>query len=974
MSRILSCVLLPFVLAFPWFGNAAERPNIIVLFADDMGYSDIGCFGSEIETPNLDRLAGNGLRYTHFYNTGRCCPSRASILTGLYPHQADIGHMAGDIGVRGYRNRLSFEAVTLAEVLGSAGYHTLMTGKWHLGWRDEGSPTARGFQHFYGTLGFIDSYFTVVPLTEIYLGEKMLIPVTEKPVNHLRPNEEWYTTDVFTDYALHFIDGAREKDDEPFFLYLAYNAPHFPLHAKPEDIGKYRGKYREGWRKFREQRHRRLVELGVVDDSWALSQLDVPEWESLTETQRDDLDFKMALFAAIIDRLDQNVGRVIQHLEKIGELDNTLIVFVSDNGGTKETGLLGIKGDRNTVENYEDWARVGGWSSSYGQGWANLSNVPFRRYKRENHEGGTSAPFVIHWPNGIEAKGELRHQVSHLIDLMPTFVEVSGAEYPEEFNGKKIQPMEGRSLVSSFAKSTEEPRTLFWEHEGNRAIRDGDWKLVGRRDGPWELYDMAQDRTELNDLTEEKPEKFAALKSKWDTWAEKVNVLTPEEFDATRKAFQEKNRKRRPRAEARPLDPTPEFVMCETGELIFHDEFDPETVSDRWFYRGEFALQDGGLARTRIKEGESQRVFLKDARFHNAVIQFDFRFAGRAADLRLVTGSSGHYNSVVQIERGHFQINTPVDREADYFPAHLGECPALFESDTWHTMTIEYWDDEIVAYVDDDRVILGQHPIIDRTREYFAFQIDQAFAAVDNVRIWEAKGKKENWPETRAQLAATQEARVPIPREPIERHQVFHTILKSNLYLGDDHYRELVQKHRSLQQALHQDYPEAFRSHKELSKSVLETRKKLKTSNPKFKEMEMATHRARRAEDEHVVSQHAFLENLPPHRYRSELELARDRLRKKEDPELARLEKESADRQAELEAEFPEAFAPVDSLVEKRNAARKALNEDPDFKSRNREISDAWQAIGEYEKQIAPELETLQAAREAILKARKSVP
>ena len=526
--------------------HAAPRPNIVVLFADDMGYSDIGSFGSEIETPNLDGLAANGVRFSHFYNTGRCCPSRASIITGLYQHQADIGHMAGDLGVKGYRDRLSFNAVTLAEVLGGAGYHTIMTGKWHLGWRDEGCPTARGFQHFYGTRGYIDSYYTIVPRTEVYLNEKLVLPVTEKPVNHLKPDEEWYTTDVFTDYALHFIDEVRKRDDEPFFLYLAYNAPHFPLHAKPEDVKKYRGRYREGWKTFRERRFARLRELGIIDKNWPLSKLDVPDWDSLTDKQRDDMDFKMALFAAIIDRLDQNVGRVVEHLKKIGELDNTLIVFVSDNGGTKETGLLGIKGERNTVENYDAWARVGGWSSSYGQGWANLSNTPFRRYKRENHEGGVSAPFIAHWPRGIKARGALRHQVAHLIDLMPTFAEVAGADYPKQFNGHKIQPMEGRSLTPFFDSKRIEPRTLFWEHEGNRAIRDGDWKLVGSRNGPWELYRIDRDRTELNDLTGKEPQRFAAMKKKWDAWAKKVNVLTPEEFETTRKAFNSKRAKKAP--------------------------------------------------------------------------------------------------------------------------------------------------------------------------------------------------------------------------------------------------------------------------------------------------------------------------------------------------------------------------------------------------------------------------------------------
>ncbi len=509
---------------------AHDRPNIVVLFADDMGFSDVGCYGSEISTPNIDRLAAGGLRYSHFYNTGRCCPSRASILTGLYPHQADIGHMVSDLAVPGYRDRLSRNAVTLAEVLGAAGYHTIMTGKWHLGWQDEGSPTARGFEHSYGTRGYIDSYYSIVPRTEVYLGEQLVLPVGQRPVNHLKPDAEWYTTDVFTDYALHFIDEVRRQDAAPFFLYLAYNAPHFPLHAKPEDIDKYRGQYREGWQQSRVRRHARLQELGVLNESAPLSPLDGPDWETLSEQQRDDLDFKMALFAAIVDRLDQNIGRVIRHLEQIGELENTLIVFVSDNGGTKETGLLGIRGEENTVANYVDWAKAGGWTSSYGQGWANLSNTPFRRYKRENHEGGISAPCIFHWPAEIKSAGEIRHQPAHLIDLMPTFLEVAAATYPSEFHGQPITPTEGRSLVATFDSTEITPRTLYWEHEGNRAIRDGDWKLVGLRNEAWELYQIATDRAELTDLAESHAPKRDELQGRWQAWADRVGVLSVEAF------------------------------------------------------------------------------------------------------------------------------------------------------------------------------------------------------------------------------------------------------------------------------------------------------------------------------------------------------------------------------------------------------------------------------------------------------------
>ncbi len=948
--------------------GAAERPNIVVLFADDMGFSDIGCFGSEIETPRLDRLAADGLRFTHFYNTGRCCPSRASILTGLYSHQADIGHMAGDIGVPGYRDRLSFNAVTLAEVLGASGYHTIMTGKWHLGWRDEGSPTARGFQHFYGTRGFIDSYFTIVPHTEIYLGEKVVLPVTETPVNHLKPDEEWYTTDVFTDYALHFIEEVRKQDDHPFFLYLAYNAPHFPLHAKPEDVEKYRGRYRDGWAKFREARSRRLVELGILGKGWELSPPDVPAWESLTEQQREDMDFKMALFAAIIDRLDRNIGRVVDHLKKIGELDNTLLVFVSDNGGTKETGLFGIKGEQHTVDNYNQWGRKGGWSSSYGQGWANLSNAPFRRYKRENHEGGVSAPCIVHWPEGIEAKGALRHQVAHLIDLMPTFVEVAGAEYPDKCNGHEIQPMAGRSLVPSFGEDAPEPRTLFWEHEGNRAVRDGDWKLVGSRKGPWELYHMRRDRTELRDLSSARPEKFSALEAKWDAWAEKVGVLIPDEFDAAKNAFNKK--KQKPEKAAAAPDSKRNFLMCEPGDLLFSDDFDPDSVSARWFYKGEFALRGDALVRTKVDPDESHRVFLKDPEFHNTIVQFDFKYEGLTNDLRLVTGSGGHYNSVVQCRRDRFQVNTPVDREAGFMPSHIGECARIFVPGEWHTMTVEFWNDEIIAHVDGEHFVLGAHPIIDRTRTYFAFQFDRPSAAIDNVRVWQAAGQREDWPETRERLAQRQETRAPVIRDPVDRYKFVYTNVKSRLTRSDETYRRLVQRHDELQRALHDEYPEAFRTHKELSKSISATKQRLKATDPEFKPMESAVHKARRAEDAYVVSKNPRLQKLPAHRYNSELDLARVRLEAEKDPGLLALIAETARRQAVLESRFPEAFASVDAQVDHRNALRRALNDDPKFQEQNRAVADVLRAIKEYERSAEPRLVELEAASKAYQQSR----
>jgi arylsulfatase len=504
---------------------SADQPNVIVILADDMGFSDIGCYGSEIDTPNLDRLADGGLRFSQFYNAARCSPTRASLMTGLYPHEAGVGdvRVGTDLGVPGYRGFLRPDTVTIPEVMQSAGYRTMMCGKWHLGWRDRGAPTERGFQRFYGTRGYVDSYFTVVPRTAVRLDGDVVLPPTKDPVNHLHPEEDWYTTDAYTDYGLHFMDEAF-RHDAPFFLYMAYNAPHFPLHAKQEDLEKYRGRYKEGYVELRRRRYQRLVEAGIIEDQWELSPHDSPDWDSLTDEQQNELDLKMALYAAIIDALDQNIGRLIDRLEEEGELENTLILFLSDNGGTSEGGLFGINEDAN-VGNYEEWAQKGGWSSSYGQGWANLSNTPFRLYKKYSHEGGVSTPLIAHWPDRIKAQGQLRHQRGHVVDLMATCADVAGAEYPRMKDGRAIQPLRGESLVPAFDDEGDGHERLYWEHEGNRAVRHGDWKLVAQHEQPWSLYDMSEDRPELNDLSGERPDLVSTLKSDYQQWAHNNNVL-----------------------------------------------------------------------------------------------------------------------------------------------------------------------------------------------------------------------------------------------------------------------------------------------------------------------------------------------------------------------------------------------------------------------------------------------------------------
>jgi len=504
------------------------RPNIVLILADDMGYSDIGCYGGEIETPNLDRLAGGGLRFTQFYNAARCCPTRASLLTGLYPHQADVGHMVYRDEGPGYRGRLNRNCVTLAEVLKGAGYHTAMAGKWHVGHNDGVYPSQRGFDRFYGIHLHVDSYFKVLPGCPVFLNGQQHIAPTVDPRNTLHPEQEWYTTDVFTDHALEFVDEAANID-RPFFLYVAYNSPHWPLEAPDKDIAKYRGRYRDGWDAVRKARLDRMRAMGIIRKDWAMSEGCGPDWDSLSEEDRDNLDFRRAIYAAQIDNMDQNIGRLVRRLKKHGVFDNTLILFLSDNGcsAEPERQMFGYKFAENRIANFRQWRKQSGRSSSQGMAWANASNTPFRKFKKWTHEGGIATPLIAHWPRAIEHKGRLVHQPGHIVDIMATCLEVSGGLYPKRSDGHEIHHPEGESLVPAFqGRPIQRKQPIFWEHEGNWAIREGRWKLVcDGPDGPLELYDVQADRTELENLTDRYPAKVTELVGKWKAWALRASVL-----------------------------------------------------------------------------------------------------------------------------------------------------------------------------------------------------------------------------------------------------------------------------------------------------------------------------------------------------------------------------------------------------------------------------------------------------------------
>ncbi|MCA9054350.1 MAG: arylsulfatase, partial [Planctomycetaceae bacterium] len=499
--------------------DTLQKPNIVMILVDDMGWSDIGCYGSEIPTPNLDALASGGVRFTQFYNTGRCSPTRASLLTGHYPHQAGMGHLDNTVkaGHPGFQGQLADSSVTIAEVLNQAGYFTCMTGKWHLGQNFGCTPWSRGFQrslnlarggvHFYDQTGEKGGAKLYLNGEEKALDDPMFGP--------------WYGSDLWAEYGNKFIDEAL-TEQKPFFLYLAHCAPHFPLMAPQEDIDRYRGKYLVGWDRLREERRQRQIAKGLVDAGWPLTPRadNSPAWDDVPEDKRERFDHIMSIYAAMIERMDRSVGAVVEHLQSKGVLDNTLILFLSDNGGNAESGPDGKYDGPNPGDPHSN--------VFLGQNWATLANTPFRKWKHYVHEGGSATPLIAHWPAGIPAErnGQLENQPGHLVDLMATIVDVTGADYPTEFNGHPIEGMEGVSLQPALAgKELQRSNPIFFNHEDNRAVRDGDWKLVALKGKPWELYNIPADRTELNDLSAQHPDRVDAMVRQYRDWAKRTRVV-----------------------------------------------------------------------------------------------------------------------------------------------------------------------------------------------------------------------------------------------------------------------------------------------------------------------------------------------------------------------------------------------------------------------------------------------------------------
>ena len=497
--------------------RSGKRPNIVLILADDMGFSDISYFGSEIPTPNIDKLADGGLVMTHFYNASRCTPTRASLLTGLYQTEAGFGAMTANLGYSsgGYQGYLNDRCVTLAEALKRGGYATIMTGKWHLGNPEKSWPQNRGFEKFFGVPKGGGIYFWPFLLDRTVMLNNRVY----------QPDSSFYSTIAFTDYSVKFLNDVK-KSSQPFFLYVAYMAPHYPLQAPDSVIGKYRGKYREGFAKIRQRRFERMKKRGIIPENTELSPPDkrVEDWNQLSAAEKDSMDKRMAVYAAQIDIMDQGIGRIINKLKEMNVYDNTVVIFLSDNGGCSEYHLKprpGAHGPTNGAIGSRNF-----WGA-YGPSWANVSNTPFRMYKKWEEEGGIATPFIVHWPDKIKKHRLDTLQVGHVIDIMPTLLDIAGIDYPHRYNGHDILPMEGKSLLPVInGNELKGERTVFWEHEGNRAIRQGSWKLVSMYpENQWRLFNLKSDITELHDVSSEHSSLVREMIGKYQHWANRVGVL-----------------------------------------------------------------------------------------------------------------------------------------------------------------------------------------------------------------------------------------------------------------------------------------------------------------------------------------------------------------------------------------------------------------------------------------------------------------
>ena len=857
-------------------GDRTERPpNIVFVLADDLGWAEVGCYGNGFnETPNLDRLAAEGMRFTHAYAAAPVCsPYRAALLTGQHPAR---------IGILDYlrpnsANALSTSHVTLPEVLSQHGYATGKIGKWHLsgyahhGAEHELKPADHGFAwDFGGEVKGVGNGANFWP----YVFRNQPIRWLDIPDNRLGDGE--YLTDRLNLEAVDFVERHRS---EPFFLYLSHYAPHTILNGRPDLVEKYRRKHAPG-KSGRDRCY--LCEdtgLGRGDPGH--------HWAS---------DHNPHL-AAMLESIDHGIGLIAARLEELGLAENTIFIFTSDNGGESNV----------------------------------TSNAPLRGGKSELYEGGIRVPLIVRWPKTIPA-GVVCEQPTQNVDFYPTLLAAA------EIEPDAAQTLDGVSTLETWqdpAKAIardflawhyplDQPHFLGGVSAG--AIRAGDWKLIERFDsGDVQLFSLQSDPGETTDLAAQRPAEVKRLRQQLAAWRDRVGARLP----------------------SPPL-------LTESRNLYFAEHFNPNHLSPRLWYNADWKAEDGVLKRLANSSGNT-RIFLREAEYRDSVIRFDFRL-GNAQDVRLMTGSGGHYNTVLHLRPDHFFLQTAMDSSVPYFSYRHGECAYDFDPDRWYTMTVEFLGDEAIAHLDHEHLVHAKHPIIDRTREYFAIQVDEHAAEFDNVQILTAVAQKAA--DGRAKVEAAV-GRFPVKKTLQEQFDIRKSNAHEWYYQRDETYRALVMHVDELDEALKQRFPDAFRSHKEFQKAIQAERKRLLETDADYKETLYATHRADRAIDQWLITHQPELAALPSNRKKAAI----DRLRVKfaDAPELLALVEQAKQAQAKLEADYPQLFVSDEEITVKKKAAYDAVRSDPEFQRLTKERADAYYAQQDYLIETDAELKRLSA-------------
>ena len=842
-----------------------RRPNIIFVLADDLGWSELGCYGNEFhETPNLDRLAKQGMRFTNAYAAAPVCsPYRAALLTGQHPAR---------LGILDYlrpnsSNALPTSHVTLPEILKGNGYTTGMIGKWHLTgyhYHDgefEVRPRDHGFDWNIGSeIKSVGNGANFWP----YVFRDQGIRWLDLPENRLGKDE--YLTDRLNLEAVDFVE--RNKD-KPFFLYLSHYAPHTILNGRPDLVQKYREKHAPG--KCTRDNCYLCKDAGLTGDAdhhWAGSH--------------------NPHLAAMLESIDLGIGQLTEKLDELGIAEDTIFIFSSDNGG--ETNVT--------------------------------SNAPLRGGKSQLYEGGVRVPLIVRWPEKIPANTVCDHPTANH-DFYPTLLDAA------DISSAPVQKLDGVSALSTWKNPALAPaRTeIFWHYPLDNphflggvsagAVRSGDWKLIEKFNEPtdsrFELYNLADDVSETQNLASKFPDRVNLLNEKLAAWRKKIGANIP----------------------------SPPLLVAPRN-LYFGDHFSEGQVSERWHFQKEWTVENGTLIRTE-QPGENKRIFVKDPVFKNSMIRFEFRFDG-AGDLRLVTGSSGHYNAVIHIRPDHFFIQTAIDDRGPYFSRHHGECAFDFKTGTWHTMTVEFLGDELVAHIDHEHLAYAKHPILDQERTYLAFQIDNPAAAFDNVQVFKAARNRDR----DRNLEAIQQAsgKHPVQRTLQEQYDIQKTNAHDILYQSDEAYRALIKRHDELKENEKRLYPEVFSSTKDFRKKITELRKRLHEEDPEYKETLFATYRAARAIDAFLVAKDPSFESLPTSRRSAELE--RLRLKHQTAPKYLKLVAARDAAQQKLESSYPQLFVSDQEINQKKKERRQALNDDPAFREVILKTSKAWHARQEY--------------------------